>query len=615
MNKPGQCRPDLPESASSSGRSPARLDSWKEIASYLGRSEKTVRRWEGTEGLPVHRLLHEKRSSVYAYRSELEAWRAERTTATKCESDLDGNGAKIGAEHTPAVPPESVDKSTNAPARRRKLWMSAYILAAVCVTGSLAGMHWSRFGYFVERGAGPGAIQSLAVLPLVNLSGDLEQEYLADGMTEQIVLELARVGLVRVISSPSAMHYKNSDKSPSTIARELNVDAMLEGSIARSGTRIRMTVQLVTPSSEHRFRPDVYEADARNMPDLPRHVARDIGSKLESRLGTRPAATPGSEKYPDPETYENYLRGRHFLAMRTAEAMKKAVGYFQQTLQSEPGYAPAYAGLAVAYDLLGTYEVLPSNESFPKAKQFASQALQLDNSLAEAYTARAMAASFWEFNWSAADQDFQRAIALDPNFALAHHWYGEHWISIGKAERAVAELKRARELDPLSLPINGTLGRVYRDAKQYDEAIRQCRKTLELDPHFAMGHWCLSQVYVGQQRYAAAIDELELANKLGTTPLVIRDLGWAYAASGNTAKAREILEALKHNGQSGGFSPYSVAAVHASLGEKDEAFRWLDKAYDERDSQITYLALDPELDPLRSDPRFPRLLERLHIPP
>jgi tetratricopeptide (TPR) repeat protein len=264
--------------------------------------------------------------------------------------------------------------------------------------------------------------------------------------------------------------------------------------------------------------------------------------------------------------------------------------------------------------LLGSYEVLSPGESFPKAKQFASQALTLDNTLVEAYTARAMAALFWDFDWSGADQDFQRAIALDPSFALAHHWYAEYWIGVGNAGSAIAEMKRARELDPLSLAINGTLGRVYRDAREYDEALYECRQTLDLDPHFAMGHWCLGQVYVGKKLYESAIAEFELATRLGTTPLILRDLGWAHAAAGNTAKAREIIEALKRTTQSGYVSPYSIATVHAALGEKDHAFRWLDRAYDERDCQITYLALDPQIDPLRSDPRFSRLLARLHLP-
>jgi tetratricopeptide (TPR) repeat protein len=283
-------------------------------------------------------------------------------------------------------------------------------------------------------------------------------------------------------------------------------------------------------------------------------------------------------------------------------------------VERDPQYGPAYAGLALAYDVLGSYEVLPPEKSFPNAKSFASRALQLDNTLAEAYTARAMAASFWEFNRSAADKDFQRAIALDPSSELVHHAYAEHLINIDKADRAVAEMKLARELDPLSLAVNGTLGRVYRDARQFGEALKQCRKTLDLDPNFAMGHWCLGQVYIGEHRYAAAIQELELANTLGTTPLLLRDLAWAYAAVGNRAKAKAILDRLMRKAQSEYMSPYSIGVVHASLGEKDAAFRWLERAFAERDCHVTYLALDPEVDPLRSDPRIKGLLERLHIP-
>lgn len=264
--------------------------------------------------------------------------------------------------------------------------------------------------------------------------------------------------------------------------------------------------------------------------------------------------------------------------------------------------------------MLGSYEVLAPGESFPKAKAYANEAIRLDDALPEAYAARAMATSCWDFDWSAAERDFQRALALDPSYALAHHWYAETWIDVGKGDRAVAEMKKARELDPVSLPINGTLGRVFRDAHRYDEALQQCQRTLDLDPHFAMGHWCLGQVYIGEHRYSAAVAELELAQSLGTTPLVIRDLGWAYAAAGNKAKARQIIESLKQTAPGSYSSPYSVAVIHAALGEKDAAFQWLEKAYAERDSHFNYLALDPDVDPLRSDPRFPPLLERLHIP-
>jgi tetratricopeptide (TPR) repeat protein len=300
--------------------------------------------------------------------------------------------------------------------------------------------------------------------------------------------------------------------------------------------------------------------------------------------------------------------------MRNTETMKKALAYFQEVLHRDPEYAPAYAGLAFAYGVMGTYEVLSPENSFPNAKSFATRALQLDNTLAEAYTARAIAASFWEFNWSAAEQDFQRAMALDPSSEAAHHFYAEHLVNIDKGDRAVIEMRRARELDPLSLVVNATLGRVYRDARRYEQALEQCGKTVELEPNMQMGHWCLGQAYIGEHRYAAAVRELELANTLGTTPLILRDLAWVYAAVGNKSKANAILDGLMRKVQSEYMSPYSIGVVHAALGKKDEAFRYLNRAFTERDSHITYLALDPEVDPLRSDLRFQGLIERLHIP-
>ncbi len=494
MDKREHRRPDLPKIDPAGYESCGRLESWKEIAFYLGRSEKTVRRWEGTEGLPVHRLHHQKRGSVYAYSGELEAWREARKTGIGSEPAVPDSEVEVGAGH-----PERPNSRKGVPARRLKSWQLGFIAAALCITGSLVGMHWGALRNSAVRASAPVRIQSLVVLPLANLSRNAGQEYLADGLTEQIVAELGRVGSARVISSASAMRYKSSTKSPREIAGDLNVDAALEGAFVRDGTRIRITTQLIPRSAERYFRSEVYEADARNVFDLPRLVARDIERKIDNGLPAKPPVSTGSERSLDPRTYESYLRGRHFLASRNADGMKKAVGYFEEAIRTDPRYAPAYAGLAVAYDLLGTYEVLPPDESFPKAKDFADQALQLDDTLAEAYTARGMATSFWELNWSAAGRDFQRAIALDPSFALAHHWYAEYWIGVGSAGSALAEMKRARELDPLSLAINGTLGRVYRDAGQYEEALHQCRQTVDLDPHFAMGHWCLGQVYVGKR--------------------------------------------------------------------------------------------------------------------
>lgn len=594
-------RADPPATSADGCRS--RLDSWKGIASYLGRSEKTVRRWEETEGLPVHRLHHEKRASVYAYTNELEQWRETRKMAVECDPAPADDGAERNNEAPPA-PLEPVDKTTSRLGKRWLPWLIAVVMTIISGVGLLAGMYWGRLRHLIAPGPSLVRIRSLAVLPFKNISNNTEQEYFADGLTEELITDLARISSVRLVSRTSVMRYKNTKKLVPQITRELNVDAVVEGAVLRSGSRIRLSVQLIVPFPERHLWTDVYEGDIRDVLNFQREAAQELGSKIGAKVTARPALSSGSDKRLDPQTYESYLRARYFLARRNARAMKKALDYFQSVLQRDPEYAPAYAGLALTYDLLGSYEVVPPEKSFPNARSFASRALQLDNTLAEAYTARAMATSFWELNWSAADLDFQRAIALDPNSELVHHVYAEHLININKADRAVAEMKRARELDPLSLVVNATLGRVYRDAHRYVQALEQCRKTLELDPNIAMGHWCFGQAYIGEHRYGAAIQELERANTLGTTPLILRDLAWAYAAVGNKEKANAILAGLMRKTQSEYMSPYSIGVVDAALGEKDKAFEYLERAFAERDCHIAYLALDPELDPLRSDVRF-----------
>jgi TolB-like protein/DNA-binding winged helix-turn-helix (wHTH) protein/Tfp pilus assembly protein PilF len=497
---------------------------------------------------------------------------------------------------------------------KRRIAGLAMASSCMVLAAAVGGLIWNRFAHPAAETKGP-QIDSIAVLPLASLGRDGGDEYFADGMTEELITELARMGSFRVISRTSIMRYKRTVRPLPEIGHELNVKALVEGTVRRSGDRVRITVQLIRTSPEQHIWADAFEGDIRDVLNLQRDVARDIVDRIQSKIGTQPMASSVSNKRLDPETYEDYLRGRYFLARRNREAMSKAVGYFEQAVRRDPQYAQAYSGLAIAYDLLGTYELLSPDKSFPKVKEFASKALSLDNTLSEAYTARATAASFWEFNWQAAERDFQRAIALDPNSAIAHHWYGEHLINIGKAERAISELKRARVLDPLSLPVNSTLGRVYRDARRYTEAVEQCKKTLELDPNFSMGHWCLGQAYVGERQYSTAIPELEHANRLGTTPLMAADLGFAYAAVGRNAEAKTILLGLERKAQSDYVPPYLIATIHGALRERDEAFKWLERAYDERDSHITYLALDPEMDPLRSDPRFPPLMRRLRIPP
>jgi TolB-like protein/Tfp pilus assembly protein PilF len=673
-----------------------RLDSWKEIASWLDRSEKTARRWEQREGMPVHRLLHEKRGTIYAYSAELEAWRqsrkitsseeeefedqAQRCGRTSSESisfDLIENGLTQAAEGNPNEPaaggpgssgyrldepikhsgdlgpayaasvPTSVnghhlaelpgDVGLQVPTSgsslqqaeigatkariewqpqeggslsRSRLWLKS---AAVCALLVGAIIWYASYRDASHRsGEEQPPINSVAVLPLTDLAADTSEGYFADGMTEELITELGSLSSIHIISRTSIMQFKKSIRSLPEIGRQLNVDAVVEGTVRRSGGRVRITARLVSTAQEHLIWQKEYEGDMRDILMLQSDVAHDIAGNIQTKLARQ--QVPGAVAYKrlDPETHEDYLRGRYFLARRTAEGMNTAVDYFQRAVQRDPHYAQAYVGLASAYELLGSYELLPPDKSFPLALKFANKALELDDTLSEAYSARANAKCNYEFDWAAADRDFRRAIALDPNSALAHHDYGEYFTVLGNSERAIAELKIARELDPLSLPLFNTIGRMYREAHQYDEAIKQCKQSLVLDPNFSMGHWCLGQVYLAKRQYPEATSELRLANELGTTPLIVADLGCVYAASGKKTEARAILHSLESKSQFNYVSPYLIATIYSQLGEKDEAFKWLERAYDARD--ISYVVVDPMMDPLHSDPRFAHLIQRLHLP-
>jgi TolB-like protein/DNA-binding winged helix-turn-helix (wHTH) protein/Tfp pilus assembly protein PilF len=503
----------------------------------------------------------------------------------------------------PAVPPRSA-----TPALVKTL------LAPACAL-LIAGLVWFAWARKeTHRASGEESIiHSVAVLPLTDVAANTNQDYFADGMTEELITELGRLSSIRIISRTSIMQFKKSVRPLPEIGRQLNVDALVEGTVRRSGDRVRITARLVSIAPEHLIWQKSYEGDLRDVLQLQSDVAHDIAGNIQSKLARKQATGAAPYKRLDPEAYEDYLRGRYFLARRTAEAMKTAADYFQRAVQRDPQYAQAYVGLSLAYQLLGSYDLLAPEKSYPLALRFANQALELDDTLSEAYSARANSETNYQLDWVAADRDYRRAIALDPNSAQAHHDYGEYFTGVGNANRAIEELKIARELDPLSLPLFSALGRMYREAHQYDEAAKQCSQSLLLDPNFSMGHWCLGQVYLAKRQYLEATSELKRANDLGTTPLIVCNLGCVYAASGKKSEARAILHSLEGKSQFEYISPYLIASIYSQLGEKDEAFNWLEKAFDRRDN-ISYLAADPMMDPLRSDPRFADLIQRLHLP-
>ena len=621
--------------ASRGERFSRRLDSWKEIASHFNRSERTVRRWEENEGLPVHRLLHEKRGSVYAYSDELGAWWESRQSHNSVsggplnqelhEPELEAafdETAKSDAEmFVPSLDEtsEADDSGTEerspgrrAPTQRRRVVF--IICGLLVIVGLLAAISVGRFRSLARQKASSASVRSLAVLPFENLSGDTEEEYFADGMTAELITELAKISSIRVISRTSVMRYKRIRKPLGDIARELNVNAVVEGEVFRSQNRVRVTAQLIDVSTDRHLWSETYDRDLRDVVSLQADVAQSIAQVIGARVTPAEASNHASTRRMDPEAYEAYLKGRFFFQKRTTAGFNKAADYFQQAVRIDPRFAEAYAGLAGTYNVLGGYGILPPNECFPKAREAADKALQLNDTLSEAYTARGFAWTMYERDWSAAEQDFQRAIMLNPNDASAHHGYAEYLTNVGHAEGAIAEMERARELDPLSLPINAILGRTYRDARRNEEADVQCRKALELDPDFAMGHWCLGVTRVAEKRYTEAVAEMQRANTLGAAPLYTWGLGYAYAVSGDRIRAKNIIESLKKRADNASLPAYYIASIYGALDEKDLAFTWLQRAYAQRDPQITYLLLDPFMDPLRSDPRFDALVRQVGFP-
>jgi TolB-like protein/DNA-binding winged helix-turn-helix (wHTH) protein len=491
--------------------------------------------------------------------------------------------------------------------QRRRPLLLVFALGAL-VLGLVAGLQ--SFDWFGRSAR--NRITSLAVLPLEDLSGDKGQGYFADGMTDELISDLGKISALRVISRTSVMRYRGMRKPVQEIARDLHVDAVVEGTVLRSGNRVRITAHLIRAVPETHLWTENYERDLRDVMVLQDDVARQIANEVQVKLTPQEHARLASAHPVRPAAYEAYLKGRYLLNKRTEEGMQRSIEYFRQAINTDSRYALAYAGLADAYTTVGGFGLLRPKQAYPKAEEAANKALEIDSTLAEAHTALGFSYTCYERDWRAAEREFRRAIELNPNYATAHFRYAEHLANIGQAECAIAELKCARELDPLSLAINATLGRAYRDSHRFDEAVEQCRKTLELEPNFAQAHWCLGLGYLGKQRYGDAIMEFQRTKVLGHVVLALWSIGYTYAITGRKAEARAILGELKQQSREGFVSPYYTAGIYAGLGEKDHAFEWLYRAYEE--GEWLSLKLDPFLDNLRSDPRFQELLRRLNLP-
>jgi TolB-like protein/DNA-binding winged helix-turn-helix (wHTH) protein/Tfp pilus assembly protein PilF len=459
------------------------------------------------------------------------------------------------------------------------------------------------------------AIRSLAVLPLDNLSGDSSQEYFADGMTDELITDLAQIHALRVISRTSVMVYKGAREPLPEIARELNVDAVVEGTVLLSGKQVRITAQLIQASADKHLWADSYEGELSDTLALQKKVARDIAEQVRVEVTPQERAGLKSVKAVDPDAYEAYLMGRYFWNKRTADGLEKAVDYFDQAIARDPEYAAAYSGLADTYALLGDwqYAVMTTKEALPKAKAAAMNALELDDRLSEAHTSLAFCLDGFDWDLEAGGREFQRGIDLNPGYATAHHWYSWHLSLLRRNSEAVDEMKKAQNLDPLSLIINSDLAELLVIVHLPDEAIEQSRKTIEMDPGFAPAHNQLGQAYLEKHMFGEAIAELQKATRLsGGSPICIASLARAYAASGKRGEAIVLLNDLRKRSGHGYSSASEIAMIYAALGDNDQAMTWLNQAYEERFNPGVLLRTG--FDPLRSDPRFQDLTHRVGLP-
>src|SRR5438067_2842597 len=458
-------------------------------------------------------------------------------------------------------------------------------------------------------------IRSLAVLPLESLSSDASQDYFADGMTDELISDLGQISALRVSSRTSVMAYKRARKPLPQIARELHVDAVVEGTVLRSGDQVRITAQLIEASTDKHLWSQSYQGELRDTLALQNQVARAIADQIRINLNPQEQAALKNVKVVNPQAYESFLKGRYFWNKRTADGLKVALAYFNQAIDEDPKYAQAYSGLADTYSLLGgwQYAVMTLKEALPKAKAAATKALELDSALGEAHNSLAFVLDGFDWDLDSGGNEFRRAIELNPGYATAHHWYAWHLSLLGRYEEAIAEMRKAENLDPLSLIINADLAELLVLAHSYDESIRQSRKTIEMDPNFALAHNQLAQAYLQKHLPDEAVAELQKAVQLsGGSPTCIANLARAYVVSGKRSEAVKLLSDLKKRSNPGYSHASEIAMIYASLGDTDQAMNWLEKGYEERFNPGVLLR--PGFDPLRSDSRFQNLVHRIGLP-
>jgi TolB-like protein/DNA-binding winged helix-turn-helix (wHTH) protein/Flp pilus assembly protein TadD len=494
-----------------------------------------------------------------------------------------------------------------------QLGVAAAVLAAVLAALLALNVGGARRRFFSRRA--PVRIHSLAVLPLENLTGDPAQEYFADGMTDALITDLAQIRALRVISRTSAMHYKGAKKTLSEIARELGVDAVIEGTVVRSGEHVRIDAQLIQANTDRHLWAKSYESDLRDVVALQGDVAREIAKEIQIQVTPQERALLSASHPVSTEAYDDYLRGRFFWNKRTEAGTQKSIEYFELALQEDPRYAPALSGIADAYNLLGFYGAVPPQQAYPRAKAAASEALKLDDSLAEAHVSLAGTKIWFDWDWSGGEAELKRAIELNPNYTVAYRAYSNFLAGMGRTGEAMAAARKAQDLDPLSATLSTHLGWTLFLTGNEDEAIEQFRKTLEMDPYYARAHRDLALVLAHRGPSDEAVREARKAIELSeASPMMLEALGYAYRRAGQQKEFHKILRQFQEPSASRYMSPFYEAVLYAAADQNDAAFKALETAYRQRSSQLFWLNAYPLLDTLRSDTRFSELVSRVGLP-
>jgi len=531
-----------------------RLDSWKEIAAYLKSSERTVRRWQ-EEGLPVHRHAHKKRAGVYAYKPELDAW-------------WDNGHSRL----------RELDRAQVE--QSRPLWLAAaglVLLVAVCV------VYLAR-NRIRPRATPPAGKIMFAVLPFENLSGDPEQEYFSDGLTEEMISRLGQLGPQRlgVIARTSAIQYKGTRKRIDQIGKELGVDYILEGTVRHEGDRVRVSAQLIQVSDQTHLWAKNYEREFRDILSLQGELAEAIANEVQIKLTPEQEAQLISTAPVNAAAHEAYLKGRYYIAQIHIPDLRKALAYFQQAVQLDRNYAPGYVGLAETYTAMNTGYLAPL-EAGPKAKAMVLKALELDETLPLAHASLGKVHLYYDWDWPGAEQEFLRSLELNPNLPEAHLGYADYLASIGRFDESIQQVRFAFALDPFSVHARfQAIAHPFHVSRRYEETIEECRKVRELPPDFTEPFHDEAFAYARLGRFREATQAAANAVRANHNPLEIAKAAQAYAESGNKEDARRLLQGLLAAAQQQFVCGYNVATVYAALGETDTAFHWLEEGVKQR---------------------------------